>query len=125
MDSELVSFEIREKYLLVIGHGKRDNLTAMNEASARIFEKIKEIKATHLLVDYRSLQINVQMNEAFNIVKRYEKVIPEMRNIRIAGVFSSGGLAFAQYWKQIALQRGFVIEIFEDLAQAEKWLLQG
>jgi hypothetical protein len=29
MDSPLVSFELKEKYLLVIGHGKRDNLTSM------------------------------------------------------------------------------------------------
>ena len=124
MDSPLVSFELKEKYLLVIGHGKRDNLTSMAAASAQIYEKVLETQHRYLLVDYRNLQINVHMNEAFNIVKRYEVVQPELKNLVIAAVFEGKGLAFGSYWKDVARQRGFFIEIFEDMNLAEEWLLR-
>ena len=121
--SPLVSFELREKYLFVIGHGKRDNLAAMAEAAALIYEKVLETNSKYLLVDYRDLQINVHMSEAFNIVKRYEVVQPQLKELIIATAFNKRGLEFGQYWKDISRQRGFFIEIFEDLDAAEKWLL--
>jgi len=122
MDVPLVSFELKEKYLLVVGHGKRDNLSSMIEASALIYEKIIEINCHHLLVDYRNLEINVHMNEAFNIVRRYETTQPELKHIIIAAVFTEKGLEFGTYWKEIGLKRGFHISIFDDIGLAEKWL---
>lgn len=122
MDSPLVSFELKEKYLMVVGHGRRDNLAVMAEASAQVYQKVLETKTRYLLVDYRKLQINVHMNEAFNIVKRYEVLQPELKNLLIAAVFDGKGLEFGKYWKDIAIQRGFHIEIFEDIDAAEKWV---
>jgi len=116
-------FELKENYLLVVGYGERDNLVAMNQASAQIYEKVLETKSRCLLIDYRKLQVNLRLSEAFNIVKRYETVLTELRNLKIAGVFSEQGLPFAQYWKEVSQQRGFVIEIFEEYEAAEKWLL--
>lgn len=123
MDTPLVSFELREKYLLVIGHGRRDNLSMMAQASARIYEEVLATGSRFLLVDFRELEINVHMSEAFNIVKRYESVQPGLKNLVMAVAFNQKGLRFGQYWKDIALQRGFFIEIFEDLVLAERWLL--
>ncbi len=122
-DSPLVSFVLKEKYLLILGHGKRDNLASMAEASAQIYEKVLETKSSYLLVDYRNLQINVRLGEAFNIVKRYEAVQPHLKNLIIAAVFEGKGVEFGRYWKEIGRQRGFFIEIFEDINTAETWLL--
>jgi hypothetical protein len=123
-DVQLVSFELKEKYLLVIGHGTRDNLTTMAEASAQIYAKALETKMRCLLVDYRKLQINVHLSEAFNIVKRYEVAQPELKKLVIAGVFEGKGIEFGTIWKDISRQRGFFIEIFEDINTAEAWLLE-
>jgi hypothetical protein len=123
MDTPLVSFELKEKYLLVVGLGKRDNLISMTKASAQIYEKVLETKSRYLLVDYRYLQINVHLNEAFNIVKRYEAVQPELKKLTIAAVFEGKGLDFGNYWKDVSRQRGFFIEIFQDIKVAEDWLL--
>src|SRR5688572_22897573 len=120
MHGQLVSFELREKYLLVLGHGKRDDLTSMAKASAEIYEKVLETKSRYLLVDYRNLQINVHMSEAFNIVKRYEAIQPQLKNLIIAAVFEGRGLEFGRYWKDVGRQRGFFIEIFEDIMVAEE-----
>jgi hypothetical protein len=123
MLSPLVSFEQREKYLLVIGHGTRDNLATMNKASTEIYEKVLETKCRYLLVDYRHLQINVHMSEAFNIVKRYETVQPLLKNLTIAAAFEGRGLHFGSYWKEVSRQRGFFIEVFDNINKAEAWLL--
>jgi hypothetical protein len=122
MDFPLVSFEVKEKYLLVVGHGKRDNFSSMVEASALIQQKIIETGCRHLLVDYRKLQINVSIAEAFNIVKRYEARVPELKNVVIAGVFEKQNLTFANYWKEVGEKRGFFIKIFESMQVAERWL---
>jgi hypothetical protein len=126
MNPALVSFELTDDYLLVIGHGSRDTFASMVEASEIIFAKVHETKATRLLVDYRELKINVRMNEAFNIVKRYEVAQPDFRYLITAAVFdsksNSNGMEFGRYWQKVSLQRGFVIEIFEDIEEAKRWL---
>jgi len=124
MDLPLVSFELKEKYLLITGIGKRDRLGEMIEASTQIYSKLRETKSRYLLVDYCKLQINVHFHEAFNIVKRYETIQPELKNVVIAAAFNAKGLEFRNYWKEIATQRGFFIEIFEDIKNAEAWLLK-
>jgi hypothetical protein len=103
MDFPLVSFQVKEKYLLVVGHGKRDNFSSMVEASALIQ--------------------HVSIAEAFNIVKRYEANVPELRNVVIAGVFDKQNLTFANYWKEVGEKRGFLIKIFGSMTLAEQWLL--
>lgn len=124
MESLLVSFEIKEKYLLVVGHGKRDSFTSMVKATERIFEKVIETNSRFLLMDYRGLEVNLQMNEAFNIVKRYEVTQPLSKKLTIATVFDGKGLEFGKYLRDVASQRGFDIEIFDDISLAEKWLLE-
>jgi hypothetical protein len=123
MDVPLVSFDLKESYLLVVGLGKRDNLSSMVEASSQIYKKVIETKCHYLLVDYRNLEINVHMSEAFNIVKQYEANQPELKTIFIAGVFGERGINFGNYWKDIGKKRGFHIEIFEDIHVAEQWLI--
>ncbi len=119
----LVTFEVKDQYLMVKGHGVRKTLSSMVEASEMIFQKLHETGKHYLLVDYTGLQINVPLTEAFNIVKRYEAVQPELKHVLIAAAFSTAGMEFGNYWKEIAAKRGFSIEIFNDLKKAEMWLL--
>jgi hypothetical protein len=123
MNQPLVSFQLKDKFLLVIGHGKRDNFSSMAEASALIYDKILETKIQYLLVDYTKLEINVNLTEAFNIIKRYESILPGLKNTLIAAAFDSRGLPFANYWKEVGEKRGFTIKIFDDIGIAEQWLL--
>jgi hypothetical protein len=119
----LVTFELHDKYLVVKGHGQRNSLSSMVEASEMIFHKLHETGKHYLLVDYTRLEINVHMAEAFNIVKRYETAQPELKSILIAAAFSTRGMDFGNYWKEIGGKRGFSIEIFDNLTRAEEWLL--
>ncbi|MEI9917536.1 MAG: hypothetical protein WDO14_01895 [Bacteroidota bacterium] len=127
MPTPLISFELREKYLLVVGHGKRDNLLQMTEAASQIVKTATEYNRRLMLVDYRKLEVDVSMSEAFNIVRGYEARQPDLRKIVVAAVFDRHanlkGWEFGNLWKEIGKKRGFHIEIFEDMDEAEKWLL--
>lgn len=120
---ELISFELRSKYLLVVGHGSRNDIATMEKASAQILDKAIETMSSCLLVDYRNLKINVKLSEAFNIVKHYEETHPHLKSIFIAGVFSTSNLEFGKLWTEIGRKRGFTMEFFYDMLSAEQWLL--
>lgn len=120
----LISFELREKYLLVTGQGKRDNFKDMVAASEMVYARVIETKSRYLLVDYRQLEVNLNMSDAFNIVKRSEAVQPQFRDLVSALVIGPHAIEFGRFWKHVAAQRGFKGEIFEDFDAAEKWLLQ-
>src|SRR5689334_1929552 len=101
MNSPQLSFELKEKYLLVTGYGKRDNLAAMIEAASLIYEKVRETNVSYLLVDYRALQINLKLSEAFNIVRQYEVSLPGLKQATIAAVFEGKAIEFGTYWKDV------------------------
>lgn len=123
MELQLVTFELYKNYLLVVGHGTRDSLAMMTQAAKEIFEKAIETNSHKMLIDYRKMKIEVSMTEAFNIVKRYEASIPDLKKITVAVAFSHEGVAFGKYWMDISKKRGFNIEIFDDFEKAKTWLL--
>ena len=122
MNLPKVTFELKDGYLLVIGHGVRNNLQEMNEAASEIYQKMYETQCYFLLVDYSKLEINVHMAEAFNIVKRYEAAQPNLKKATIAAVFSDAGTEFGEFWKEIGRKRGFTIESFDTIESAREWL---
>lgn len=122
MNGPKVTFELKDSYLLVVGHGARNNLQEMNDAASEIYRKMDETQCYFLLVDYRDLEINVHMAEAFNIVKRYEVAQPDLKKATIAAVFSDAGTEFGKFWKEIGRKRGFTIESFDTIESATEWL---
>ncbi|MBN8578420.1 MAG: hypothetical protein J0L66_15865 [Cytophagales bacterium] len=118
-----VTFELHAQYLLVIGHGVRDSLANMVDSANLIYKKAKETNSRKMLVDFRKLEIHVRITEAFNIVKTYEHSLPELRTIVVAAVFEPRHRDFARYWHEVSAQRGFTIEVFEDINEARTWLL--
>lgn len=120
----LVSFEERDKYLLVRGYGKRDNFSDMVKASEMIYAKVVETKCRYLLVDYSLLEVNLNMSEALNMVRRSETSQPQFKNLVAAMVVGPTGVEFGRFWKHLAIQRGFTVDIYEDFGEAERWLIE-
>ncbi|MBX2916738.1 MAG: hypothetical protein KF856_15825 [Cyclobacteriaceae bacterium] len=123
MSLQPVTFELKDNYLLVTGHGVRKSLKDMVDTAVTIIRKAQETESTKMLVDYRQLDIQVRITEAFNIVKTYEQNLPQLRNITVAAVFERHHRDFASYWQEVSTRRGFTIKTFEDFSEAEKWLL--
>jgi hypothetical protein len=119
----LVSFEEREKYLLVRGYGRRDKFAEMVKASEMIYAKVLETNARYLLVDYSLLEVHLNMSEALNMVRKSETSQPQFKRLVAAMVVGPTGIEFGRFWQHLAVQRGFNVQVFEDFAQAERWLI--
>lgn len=123
MNLPTVTFELKDHYLLVTGHGVRKSLKEMVDTAATIIKKAEETNSSKMLVDYRQLDIQVRITEAFNIVKTYEQSLPQLRNIIVAAVFEKHHRVFADYWQEVSSKRGFTIKTFENFTEAERWLI--
>lgn len=122
-DQQLVSFEQREGYLLIRGHGVRNSIQSISKASEITYAKVLETKSRYLLIDYRVVTGKLPKTEAFNLIRKYESSMPFFGLAVAACVFGEGSMEFAQYWQQIGRQRGFDINLFPTLKEAEQWLL--
>ncbi len=124
MEEPRVSFEQKENYLLVTGHGERNDFASIVDATKQINEMVVKLQNKYLLVDYREVKFNTPITNVFDVVRIYESKMPHLKNIIIAAVLSELNSSFGKYWKEIAQQRGFNFMVFDDFASAEKWLLE-
>jgi hypothetical protein len=124
MEEPRVTFEQRENYLLVTGHGERNNFADIIEATTQINEMVVKFQNKYLLIDYRKVKFNTPITNVFDVVRIYESKMPHLKNIFIAAVLSQLNSAFGKYWRDIAQQRGFNFMVFDDFAKAELWMLE-
>lgn len=119
-----VKFEKCGDYLKVIGEGERNDLTAIIEGTKQINEAASKFGVRHLLVDYQQVTYNVDLTQAFNIVKVYESNIPEIKKITIAAVGNKDHIELIKFWESVCNRRGFLFKLFDHIEEAEAWLLQ-
>ncbi len=90
----MVHFEKKEKYVLISGEGERKGLLAIQERSKQMYEFVVESQC-HLLI-----------------------------NISVAVVLNSQNLALGKTWTGLGNARGFNFKIFNDVTEAETWLIK-
>lgn len=124
MEEQRVTFEQRADYLLVTGHGERNNLAAIIDATTQINEMVVKFQNKFLLIDYREVKFNTPITSVFDIVRIYETKMPHLKNVFVATILSKLNSSFGTYWRDIAQKRGFNFMVFDDYTQAEMWLLE-
>jgi hypothetical protein len=117
-----VTFEQREDFLLVTGHGERNNFAAIIDATSQINDVLVRLQKQYLLIDYREVKFNMPITNVFDVVRVYETKMPHLKKVFIAAILSKNNWDIGKYWKEIAQQRGFNFTVFEDFEQAEAWL---
>lgn len=124
MEQPQVTFEQKDHYLLVTGHGERNDFASIVNATNQINEMVVTLKNKYLLVDYREVKFNTPITNVFDVIRIYESKMPDFKNLIVAAVLSNLNSTFGKYWGEIAQQRGFNFMVFEDFESAEKWLLE-
>ncbi len=119
-----LKFEKRDKYLLVTGEGERNDLTSITEGTKKINESAAKFGTNFLLIDYRNVTYNVDLPQAYNIVKVYESQVPEIKKITIAAVGNPKNMELIKFWESISNRRGFRYKVFTAIEDAEQWLLE-
>ena len=119
-----IRHELNEDYLLVIGEGESINPTEIMEGTRFLHHLIVKYESRLVLIDYRKVYYDVPLTEAFNLVRTYEREMPEFKNISMAAVVNPESAEISQFWKSIGKKRNFNFEVFEDKDEAETWLLK-
>ena len=113
-----------ENYLLITGHGEREDLASLVDASKRINELIDQFQNKYLLVDYRQVKFNIPPTNVFDLIRVLETKMPVYKEVKVAAVLGQLNLTMGKYWKDIGQKRGFNFMVFEDFDEAEMWLLE-
>ncbi len=114
-------FEIKEGYVVVTAHGKR-NLLAIIEGTKKLNEIAEANNVKFALVDYRDVIINTPLADAFNLVKLYEQKLPRFSESVISLVVTERNLEIARFWESVCHKRGYQYKLFTDYKAAENWL---
>lgn len=118
------SIELKEGYILVIARGTRKDFGDIIEGTFKISEAAKAYNLNHILADYREVDFDVPLADAFNLVKLYENKIPVFNNLVISGVINKSNWEIAEFWESIGNRRGFNFKAYTDFEEATKWLHQ-
>ena len=124
METPQVTFEQREDYLLVTGHGERNNFAAIIDATSQINEVVLKLQIKYMLIDYRKVKFNTPLTNVFDLVRIYETKMPHLKSVFVAAILSELNSSVGTYWKDIAQKRGFNFMVFNDFAKGENWLLE-
>lgn len=122
MEGAPVTFEQRENYLLVVGHGQRESFAEIMGATAQINDVVLKFQKKFLLIDYRKVKFNIPITSVFDAVRVYESKMPHLKDVFVAVVLSDHNWDVGKFWKDIAQRRGFNFTVFNSFEKAEAWL---
>lgn len=124
MKDPLISFEQRENYLLITGHGERNDFISIVDSTKNIHDVVMGLENKYVLLDYSQVKFNIPQTNVFDIVRIYETKMPDLKQVVAAVVVSQLNSEIGVYWKTIAQQRGFNFRVFNNYSNAEKWLAE-
>jgi hypothetical protein len=120
----MIHFEKKEKYVLISGEGERKGLLTIQESTKKMYEFVVESQCRLALIDYRNVNFNISNTDAFNAVRFFETKFPLLITISVAVVLNNANMALGKTWTDLGTARGFNFKIFQDVLEAETWLLQ-
>ena len=116
-----ISFEQRPQYLYVYVAGEQDSYEISHQYWQEIADECRRISAKYVLIE-EDIQEVISMGEMYRLASEFPKM--GFFGIRIAFVdrfLEHQNLN--QFGELVAVNRGIYGKIFNDAAEAEKWLL--
>lgn len=116
--------ELTKHYLLITAKGDRNDFSSIVKGTVQMQKAVQAANAQKVLADYRGVNFNVPLTEAFNLVRLYEHRIDTFRSIIMATLVNRKNLELAKFWESICNKRGFVTKVFLEFEEAEAWLIK-
>jgi len=114
--------ELRKDYLYVKASGVRTQFSEIMEGTVLLYEASKAYKADKIFADYTEVRFKVPLTEAFNLLRFYEKNLPEFYDVSMSALINPLDQEIAEFWESICRKRGFNVAIFTDLDESKEWL---
>ena len=109
-------------YLFVIASGKR-TLESVQSISSTIKEECNAKNVNRVLVDVRKLEGRLGVLDAISLVVGHFTNIRDLRIISKAAILDSElSVERHHFLENLAVNRGFLIRMFDDEGKAKEWL---
>ncbi len=119
------TIEVRDRYLLVTHSPTQAGNTEAQDFAAELAEVCDRENIHRVLMDERELTYTI--GNIFDLMGMGDKLLEDMlvfRFHRLACVTSGAQLQIARDFESVARNRGMNYRAFEDLDEAERWLLE-
>lgn len=121
MKSDII-IEQKEGYVIVKASGIRNTFTQVIEGTERLIDVSKKYDCKNILADYSEIIFDLNLTEAFNIVKLYESKFTEFYDMKVAAIIDPKFIEIAALWERVSVKRGFNNKAFTNMSEGLKWL---
>lgn len=116
-----VDIAVENDVLVITVKGVRDNFSQVINGSERIAMAAKSTNKSNILADYSGVQFNLNLSDAFNLIRLYENQLTDFKNFNLAVVVNDASSEIAKFYESIGKKRAFNICVFTELAKAKSW----
>ena len=108
--------------LRVEAHGFDESLEEVMAYGSALIEQCLTHQLTRVLCDERALEYRLNTLDTYALATWISEQVPHLA--RIALVSAPAAAADAQFWENVAVNRGLTVRAFQDPAAAEHWLCE-
>lgn len=117
-----ISFKIesRDQFLTVVTRGKDENLKQVEAYSAAVIEAAIKNKSKKILCDERELEYSISVADTYKLAEAASKYAVNV--LKIAIVCDAKNLVDGKFYETVALNRGLLVRVTDDIDEAINWL---
>ena len=121
-----IQFEVRhhELYCHIKSYGDRNNSNELFNGTDQLYDIILQCGYPYVIADYSDVVFTLNFPDVFNIIRYYERKLPSMKGITMAGVVNEKNMEIALYWEKLSNIKGYEFKVFVSLEDAVQWITE-
>jgi len=113
-----------EDRLIIIQYSGTATWEDFQAATEKADQYIKSRDCRSVLVDMRDTEPAVSLGRIFDMAKVYDSIgVPRNVKIAMVGPKTAPGYDDFQFYETVCRNRGFEVEVFDEMNSAKEWLL--
>lgn len=116
-----IKIEKKENYLLVISSGFDDDADDVINYASSVYEKAIQYQTPNILCDERDLVYKIHEIDTFKVAENVSRYAPKLKKLAI--VCNKDFVDDAEFFENVAFNRGLTVRVFCDYDKAVDWLL--
>lgn len=112
---------IKDRYLLITASGKDESLEEVESYGMAVIQAAIDNRVTHILCDERQLEYALGTFDIFESARFIAEHVPRLAKTAI--VTGANEIQDVAFWETVAVNRGLHVKMFQNMDEAEAWLL--
>lgn len=110
----------KDQLLFCKTSGYDENLEDTLAYGAAVMQACLDAGCTHVLCDERGLEYRLDTIDTYELAKYYAEHVPLV--VKAAIVCNPAHIEDAEFWENVAINRGLSVRVFKNIEDAEAWL---